>query len=329
MPHVIGIMPMSLVYFFKEVVWQRYQALHGPCISMHLLPVVLIEIMHKCESVSTQRKTMITKNLLPSILLISSFALSAQAAVVFQQDFSSSSSLSSYLGNGANQFAFSENVSSASSNFSISSNTLIATRDVGQTPSDTYASLRAEVPAGNLSGSITTGFKMTLDVSVFDYTTSAPVLSVSAGYVAFGNLQGATASFNTRPVSATDFYVTGNSNSWNTGSPTTVTWVVNNTGSNYIYTAPDASSRTLATGNYDLWIGSNALGSGSLGSQTYSVNSNGFNAFQIQVPGWSGANAALSVDNIVVSTIPEPSAFLLLGLACTFLIVFRRRRALA
>lgn len=257
-----------------------------------------------------------------------------QAAVVFQQDFSSSSNINDYVGNGANQFTSLSNA--ASSSFSIDSGRLLINRDASA--GSDYASLRIarEGSAANFNAAITTGFKLTADFSVFSQQGDTGAIFVTtAGFLQFGNQQGGTARFDTSAASATNFYLaaqggSGAGNTWSTGSAT-VTWVVNNTGSDYTYTAPDASSRTLGTGLYDLWIGSNS--SGSRLGVVYTVNASGFNSIDFGIPGWSGGDAVIALDNLVVSdftAVPEPSAFAaLLGAGVFGSALVRRRRRVA
>jgi hypothetical protein len=257
-------------------------------------------------------------------------AAALPAAIVFTQDFSASSDLADYLGSGANRFQHLANADS--SRFSVSGGRLLIAREASA--GSDYATLRfaAEGADANLAGSIATGFTLTADLSVFSYTTDAGVIfSLSAGYLQYGNQQGATARIDGRAANSTDLYLTatggsGAGNTW-TSAATTITWVVNHTGADYSYTTPAGGTKSLASGFYDLWIGDNAAGSRL--DVAFSVNPEGFNSLQFDIPGWSAGDAILALDNLVVSSlapVPEPaSAATLLGVAALALAATRRR----
>jgi PEP-CTERM motif len=282
-----------------------------------------------------------SKYLLSAIAALTVGLASASAAVVFTQDFSSSNTLGDYIGNGANQInTVGDNALTGARNFTVSGGQLIITRSASG--DNNYPVLRfgnGNQGEANFSGSIATGYKFTATVSVAGYTNdNGTSFVLESGYTMWGNMQSGAVRVDGRAGSASNVYfnasgTSGGGNTWNAGASTNVTWVVNNTGSTYVYTGPDGNSRSLATGLYDFWIGTNA--SGSRLGVGYSVNSNGINSFQLTLPNWSSAVNTIAVDNIVVSDlvaapIPEPSSYAaLVGAAALGCVALRRRRRAA
>ena len=252
---------------------------------------------------------------------------SLSAAVVFSQNFSAGGNVASYVGSGLNQFE-TYNDGTPDNVISVTGNQLVFDRTA---TGGNSGMLR--IGSTGMSGSITTGFTFTADISLVSWTSaSSTIISTTAGFLQYGNQQGSTARFDAVSNNATNYWLTASGaanagNTWGQSGTKTITWVVNNTGSNYTYVAPDASSKTLATGTYDLWIGTGS--SGQRLDVGYSVNASGFNSIQFGLPNWPSSIASFGLDSIQISdlaAVPEPSSMLLLGLGGVALVAFRRLR---
>ena len=78
------------------------------------------------------------------------------------------------------------------------------------------------------------------------------------------------------------------------------TWVVNNTGSNLDYTDPNGETQTLATGTWDLWMGTTLLIDGT-NRQTGSSTFSGSVIKQLYIGSPNGVKHEFLIDNIVVT----------------------------
>ena len=98
-----------------------------------------------------------------------------------------------------------------------------------------------------------------------------------------------------------------------------VFFVVNNTGSTFTYTAPDASSQMVANDTWDLWVGSTqqfndrAATTGTISPTDFKMT-------------WSAGVGTIQFDNFSITAIPEPSTWLAGALALGAIGFMRARR---
>ncbi|MCF3649815.1 PEP-CTERM sorting domain-containing protein [Synoicihabitans lomoniglobus] len=275
---------------------------------------------------------MISRPLFRSLITVSLTTSAIHAQVLFNQDFTSSTDFEDYFSESPSAGQFNDINTGASNVATISNGTLTFTKSVAG--------------SGGSSGFVrTTDIGLNPNVLQFSFTFNVSgnssdqtsgtqlVLQVGAG---FGT--GVTAESNSEVHSRIAFNWTeiggqwaiepggGGSASSNYIGAQTVTWVVNNSGSSFDYTAPNSSTTSVANDSYDLWIGDTL----ELTSVTATSASQSLTDFKFAFN--TAANAAtISFDNLSISSlsaVPEPSSFATLaGFAVLGLAASRRRRS--
>lgn len=241
-------------------------------------------------------------------------AADASAAVIFEQNFSGGT-LASVTGTGVNQFSSMTQGAGADPHAISVVNNAINFKNAVDT----------SYPQAMASG---TNFGGTLGSSMFKLSfTTAPVATVSAGntavsvYVVAGGrqvrldlrVQGTSGSPSVQPRAEG-----GQTLSMFTG-PVDILIYGNSTALPLAYTAPNGSAQVVGTNEWDVWAGTSSFSLAVPLATT--ANSD---RLQFQIPGWSGANGTVSVDNLRLEVIPEPAAIVsVLGLAG---LTLRRRR---
>ncbi len=261
------------------------------------------------------------KKLLTIIGLAAATLAGANAQVLLQQDFSSSTTLSTYT--------------SASSPTSGQWNA-IGSSGAGVTASTSSNNLAFTRTGANVGTfSRTTDFSPTPQTMIyrFDLTisgnsanqTSAATFQVGSGY---GTTNAAESNANTYArfavnLTATDGTfsfrdITNTTSSANFSGTQSVMWVLNNSGISFSYTSPTGSSVTVANDTADLWAGATQV----------------FNDVAIQTASqvmtdlkfaFDNGSATVSMDNFLI-TIPEPKTWVMIGIGTSFMLWNLRRR---
>lgn len=244
---------------------------------------------------------------------------SSHAAVIFSQNFNSSSTVSDYVSGTPTTGQFNAIGSSgAGTTVNIAAGALAYTRTGSSVGSFSRTSDFPTIPEA-----ITYQFDMTVSGNSSP-TTTAAVFQVGSGfgtanaaetnaavYARFGiNLGETDGQFALRNIS------TSTNSSLFSGTQS-IFWVLNNSGSSIEYTAPDSVSTTIANDTADLWVGNTKVFNG------LAVLTAGQTMADLKFA-FSGGSGTISIDNMVITKIPEPAAVLpgSLGL----LILLRRRR---
>jgi hypothetical protein len=215
-----------------------------------------------------------------SVVAFASLSASAQTTphVLFKQDFSSSTTVSSYVNlNTPSTGQFNGITSSTGSAVSITGNALRFARNTGGASSFSRTTDFSPLPK-------TLSYKFTVSVTNSAATTNAAVFQVGSGMT---TSNAAAASGNTYGRFAINFGATSNTftirnmtNGTTSNVPVApapfsgtqeITWTLNNTGATISYVAPDGSVETLANDRMDIYHGNTAYLVGGLlyGNQCY------------------------------------------------------------
>ena len=258
-----------------------------------------------------------------NIMAITAFfvvaTVSSNAATIFSQDFSENNTVATYSNAAPNSGQFNAISSSgAGVTASIVSGVLTYARTGTNAGSFSRTTNFATTPTAisykfdfTLSGnsSPTTSAAVFQIGDAFGTTNSAE--SIANTYARFGINIGATAGqFGIRDI-------TNATSSALFSGTQSVFWVVNNTGASIGYTDPAAGSSTLANDTADLWLGTTKV----LNGVAVQTGTQSINDLKFVIDGGIGT---IGIDNIVISSIPEPSSALL-G-AVGMLALLRRRR---
>lgn len=235
------------------------------------------------------------------LLLISCFAAekSLSQTSIFSQDFSSSTSVLSYVslipGNG--QF---DAISTAGTSSS----------------SITGGALRFTRGSGNASFSRTANFSPTPTAIVYEFdltvsgtpsgnTNSVAAFQVGSGYSILTN--GVESNGNTYAQLGLDFRGSSNfrfrdipngntSSNYSVGTTYSITWAMNNSGSTLTYTAPNGSSETVANDRADIWVGTTRIWN------DVNVQSTSGSLTDLKFA-FTGSTGSISIDNISIYSI--------------------------
>ena len=193
----------------------------------------------------------------------------ATAQVLFTQDFNSSTTLSTYIGSGSNQFDFIGVNATGSSSVYASSNRLNLQRNVNNVAFARTTDLAS--PAPNVL-KIKFKFLATFGAAASPLGTQA-VVYVGSDLVGAANTTGELAnnasrhsSFGLTIAGSNLFYVrelTGFTYSNGGTTPYTgqqeITWFINNSGAEISYSDPAGGSSILANDVADLWVGTTRI----------------------------------------------------------------------
>ena len=230
-----------------------------------------------------------------------------QGQVLFEQNFSGSTVLSSYISATPDSGQWNAiGTSGAGVSISVASNNLAFTRSA--------------VNAGSFSR--TTDFSPTPDTMIYRFDlsvsgntsamTSVAVWQLGSG---FGTANDAESNLNTYARFALNLTATDGifqirdiqnlTNSGNLSGTQSIMWVLNNSGISFSYTSPLGSASTVANDTADIWAGTNLL----------------FNDVAVTTPtqtlsdlkfAYTQGNGTITMDNILI-TVPEPGVGALLG----------------
>lgn len=235
----------------------------------------------------------------------------ARAALIFSQDFNSSTTLGDYISATPNSGQFNAIGSSNGSGVvSAASNMLSFTRSASP---------------NTMSYSRTTDFAPIPDAIIYQFDlsvsgnsvaqTTAAVFQVGSGY---GTTNAAQANADTYArlginltATAGEFQlrnISGPTNSVALSGTQTITWVMNNSGGSLIYTPPGGGSTNIANDTADVYAGTTLIFDDvAVLTPTQSMSDLKF--------AFTDGLATINIDNISINTVPEPSALALAALA--------------
>ncbi|HKP86533.1 MAG TPA: signal peptidase I [Blastocatellia bacterium] len=259
------------------------------------------QLTHSLVSIITSARMFAFVTILFLFLAIAVAPVRAQS-LLFQQDFSSSNTVGSYVSATPNNGQFNQITSQGASNVAITGGALTFTRG-----------------NQNASFSRSTDFTPTPQVLVYqvDITVSgntavqltAALFRVGSGFgtgnndetnantfAKFGiNLTATNGTFQIRDI-------TNGTNSANFSGTQTISWILNNSGSTLTYNAPDSTSATLANDRADLYVGNTLV----------------FNDVTVETPTqtmtdlkfvFTTGTASIALDNFLITEIPlSPTA---------------------
>jgi hypothetical protein len=256
-----------------------------------------------------------------SLSLFSVCGGNAGGAVIFSQDFGTGGVVADYV-NVSSPTTSQWNAigsSGAAKTWAVSSNALsitstganaayaARTTDFAITPSAVSLTFDVELIS---STAITSAFQFSFGTG-FDTTNSLP--ANADVYAKFGLNFTDTNGFSVRDVGGG----TNGAATYGAGVHT-ITFVSNNSGSLLTYLAPNGSSETLADDKWDIWVDA----SKQLDDRAVTTSSVAMTDFKLGVSGTG--NYSLKLDNIQITSIPEPTTALLGALGLLGLL--RRRR---
>ncbi len=235
----------------------------------------------------------ISKAVLPCAIMVSALNY---AQSTFEQDFSSSTTVSDYVQSPAtptpDKF---DGITTSGAQFTwdASGNNLKGTRGTANAGSITRIKALATAPDA-------------MSV-VFDLSTSSAAATTTAAIFYIGNSlttansNPANANVNSRigiNLTATNGTfalrdIGGGTNSANLSGVQKITWVINKTGSDISYTAPDGNTETVANGKADVWAGTTKIFD-EMAATTASVALNDFKFI------FTAGTGSITVDNIVI-----------------------------
>jgi hypothetical protein len=245
---------------------------------------------------------------------------SLKSQVIFTQDFSSSTTVTSYISTTPDSGQWNA----------------IGSSGAGVTVTATSNSLgfsRAGANSGSFSR--TTDFNPIPTALAYQFTlsisgnstaaTSAAVFQIGSG---FGTANSTESNANTYArfginlgATAGDFGIRDITNSTSSAlfsGTQTLYWVLNNSGASLSYTDPSAGTTSLANDTADLWLGTTKV----LNAVNIETASQTMTDLKFV---FSGGSASIALDNFTITSIPEASTYVLVGLGLSIIALFRRR----
>lgn len=237
------------------------------------------------------------------LLLVFTFFTQNVWGQLFEQNFSSSSTLSDYVNSSSpdnGQFnAISTSGSGAT--WSINSNKLrvawtatnafAATRTTNFLPTaPTSLMIRFDLQISNNSTAVTGAFYFSIGDG-YSTANSAPTNASTHSRFAI-NTTTTSGQFQIRKNEG------GNSNSSNLSGNQTITWVINNSGATLSYKAPDGTIETVANDTWDIWAGTTKIFN-DIAALTSSKTLNNFKIYSN-----TQATVTADIDNILIDPIP-------------------------
>jgi hypothetical protein len=191
-----------------------------------------------------------------TLLLLTSQVGLATPHVLFQQDFTSSSTVSSYVATSPSTGQFNAITAGTGTSVSIASGSLKYTRTSG-TATFTRSTDISPVPP-------TLSYQFTVTVTNGTATTRAAEFQIGSGFTTANSLAGASScygrlgldisgsgSFTLRNMSG----LTGTPYAGSFSGTQTVTWVLNNSGGSISYLNPSGGTTTLGNDKMDVYVG--------------------------------------------------------------------------
>jgi|GEM_PF-1798939 len=217
---------------------------------------------------------------------------------IFSQDFSSSTSVTSYVSATPNNGQFNAitvagtntvSISGGELSFTRGNNNGSFTRSASFSPTPTAIVFSLDLTVSSTSGNTNAAAAFQVGSS---YSTATNGLETNANtYAQFGIDFRGTTNFRLRDI--TSGATTAN---YSVGTTYTITWAMNNSGSTLNYTAPNGTAETVANDRADLWIGTTRL----------------FNEVTVQTAGGTmsdlkfalkGGTGTINIDNIIIYSI--------------------------
>jgi hypothetical protein len=245
----------------------------------------------------------------------------------FSQNFTSSTTLSSYINattpNSGQWNAI--GTSGAGTTVSVAANNLSFTRGAGNAGSFSRTTDFSPTPLA-----LKYVFNLSISGNSVAQTTAA-VWQIGSGY---GTANSTESNANTYARIGLNLTTTAgqftlrelgtSTNSSAFSGTQTITWILNNTGASYSYTAPDSTVQVLANDTADLWIGN------TLAFDGYAVTTASQSMTDLKFA-FTAGSATVTMDNFNISTIPEPHeyAFAITGLLGLTIYLRRRRNLLS
>ncbi|TSA34840.1 MAG: PEP-CTERM sorting domain-containing protein [Verrucomicrobiaceae bacterium] len=260
------------------------------------------------------------KKLLAIIGLATASLAGVQAQVLLNQDFASSTSLSSYISATPDSGQWNAiSTSGAGVTISTAANNLSFTRATANTGTFSRTSDFSPTPTTMI-------YRFDLSVSGNSAAqTSAAVWQVGSG---FGTANSAESNANTYARFALNFTATdgtfqirdiqNTTNSGNLSGTQSIMWVLNNSGSSFSYTSPLGSSVSVANDTADIWAGTSLLFNDvAVTTGTQSMTDLKF--------AFTAGTGSVTMDNFLI-TVPEPKTWVLIGIGSSFMLWNMRRR---
>jgi hypothetical protein len=233
-----------------------------------------------------------------TLLLILIIPIIASAQItIFSQDFSGSSTVSSYVSAIPDVSQFTSIVGNATNNAtSITSNALRYTKTGGSTGYFARTSAFAGPPP---LAQVKFDFQVSGNPAALNITQATFYLG--AGITDATSI--ANADFHSRVVFNFDatvgnFSLRDGTNGSSYAGKQSITFVVNNSGSTLTYKAPDNSIETIANDTYDIWVGITK----EFNDKAATTPTSDLTKFKFLYPSGS-VNAAIDIDNIVVQSL--------------------------
>jgi len=260
------------------------------------------------------------KKILAVLCLVSAPLAGIHAQILLDQNFSSSTTLSSYISATPDSGQWNAiSTSGAGVTVSTAANNLSFTRAAANVGSFSRTTDFSPVPATMI-------YRFDLSVSGNSAAqTSAAVWQVGSG---FGTSNAAESNANTYARFALNFTSTDGTfqirdiqNTTNSGSLSgkqSMMWVLNNSDSAFSYTSPLGTSVSVANDTADIWAGTSLLFNDvvvTTATQTMTDLKFAFTA----------GTGTVTMDNFLI-TVPEPKTWLLIGIGTSFMIWNLRRR---
>jgi hypothetical protein len=268
---------------------------------------------------STMKKTLLA---ILGLAAVSLAGVNGQA-LLFTQNFTSSATVSDYA-SGTPSIGQWNAISTANATlktWSIQSNSLQMASTGGSSAAATRSTDFSTIPTAlNLS--------MTFNlVSSSASNTQALLFAFGNGFTT-ANSDPTVGTINTRfaigTTASNQWFIRdigGTANSGNFSGSQAINLYTNSSGNSVSYNAPNGSPTDLATGKWDLWVGTSSVFSNSnINNSTISLAD-----FKISNPG-SGSYTAQMTDFVITEVVPEPSTWALIGLGAAFVLWRMRRR---
>jgi hypothetical protein len=253
-------------------------------------------------------KSIIMKKLITTTLVAAALAGSARAQTLFEQDFSGSTTLSSYISATPNSGQWNAiGASGGSVTISVAANNLSFTRAAANAGSFSRTTDFSPTPATMI-------YRFDLSVSGnVASQTSAAVWQVGSGfgtandaeapaltYARFAlNLTAVDGTFQIRDIGS----LTSSGNLTGTQS---MMWVLNNSGAAFDYTSPLGTTSTLADDTADIWAGTSKIFAGvAVTTPTQTMSDLKF--------AYTQGSGTITMDNFLI-TVPEPRTWALVAL---------------
>ena len=233
------------------------------------------------------------------------FATSSSAQTLFLQDFSSSTTLSNYINNGAPSVGqFNAITTSGSSTASIAGNALRFVRGSGTT------SFSRSTGFGGSPTAIIYSFDLNVSGTPSGNVGTTATWQIGSGYSSATN--GVETNANTYAQMAIDFRGTSNfrfndisngntSSNYSVGTTVTITWVMNNSGATISYVSPSGTTETVANDRMDFWTGTTRL------YNDVTIQTNGGTISDMKFA-YTGSTGTITIDNISVQALVTPQA---------------------